>query len=85
MTKEVEDLILDKIRSRYSETKTGYSISPATMLRDLELDSLSLLELVYELEEHYHIVVDDEHLLSLKTVADLTQMVCAAMNTSKTV
>lgn len=80
MTKEVEELILDKIRCRYSESKQQNVILAETMLGDLELDSLSLLELVYELEEHYRIVVDDEQLLSLKTVADIARMVCAAMN-----
>ncbi|MEX2130942.1 MAG: phosphopantetheine-binding protein [Pseudohongiellaceae bacterium] len=79
MTKEVEELILDKIRCRYSDNQQTNPLTAETMLRDLALDSLSLLELIYELEEHYHIIVDDEQLLNLKTVADIGRMVCAAM------
>ena len=75
MNEAIEKLVLDKIRQRYSNDQQAGEVSSATLLRDLQMDSLSILELVYELEEHYSLLVDDQVLLELKSVADIVLMI----------
>ena len=76
--RQVEALILDKVRARYSEVGSSQDINAQTPLENLKLDSLSVLELIYELEEHYRIVVDDERLLQLKCINDIVDLVMQA-------
>lgn len=78
MTGEVEQRVLTGIRQRCDDDQAGRGISADTRLRDLHLDSLTVLELIYELEEHYKIIVDDQQLLSLETVADIVLLVSQA-------
>jgi acyl carrier protein len=42
------------------------------LLQDLNLDSVEVMELVAEIEDHFHVVIPMEILLELQTVGDLT-------------
>jgi len=41
----------------------------------LKLDSLAVLEIVYELEEHFHISIDSDEVRRLISIADLISLV----------
>ena len=51
-------------------------------LADLGLDSLKLIEIVYELETFYQLDVDEERLAELENIGDLIAMFTEALATS---
>jgi len=51
-------------------------LSANTELVSLGLDSLKLIEIVYELETEYNVDADEAALAQLRTVGDLVGMVC---------
>ena len=51
------------------------NLTPETKLEDLGIDSLSYVELVMELEEHFNIEIQDEEIDMIKTVGDIHQIV----------
>lgn len=51
-----------------------------TPLLALGLDSLKLMELIFDLEEHYQIEVDEALLVELDVINDLVSMVNMAVN-----
>lgn len=71
MNTEVQDSVL----SALSEYTSPNCIQPQklveTALADIVNDSLSLLEVVYDLEDKYNITLKSERLTRLETVADL--------------
>lgn len=56
----------------FSDTKRvpAESITPATTLAELRVDSLDALNIAFALEEALHISIPDEDLRNLKTVGD---------------
>jgi len=48
-------------------------------LRELDWDSLDLLELVVDLEEEFDISVNDERFNSCATVGDLAEMISSSL------
>lgn len=48
-------------------------ISLETSLKDLELDSLDGLNLVFELEEEFDILIPDDKALTMKTVGEMVE------------
>jgi acyl carrier protein len=48
-------------------------ISLDTSLQDLELDSLDGLNLVFELEEEFDILIPDDKALTMKTVGEMVE------------
>lgn len=48
-------------------------ISLETSLQDLELDSLDGLNLVFELEEEFDILIPDDKALTMKTVGEMVE------------
>jgi acyl carrier protein len=50
-------------------------LSPHTrLLEDLQLDSLALLELSAQIEDHFSVVVEARHLRRVRTLADVAQL-----------
>lgn len=45
------------------------------LIRDLDMDSLALYELVIELEEHYHLQITDEDIDRIKTMGDIISFI----------
>ena len=64
---------LDKIKERFS----GKDITEETVFKDLGLDSLDLVDMVFELEEELGITFEDEELIQIKTVKDLLTLIDA--------
>ena len=55
-------------------------LSPQDTLRqDLGLDSLEIIELLYELEEGFNLTIPDEDLEKLQTVGDVIHYIEAAL------
>jgi acyl carrier protein len=55
------------------------TLTPATLLReDLRADSLDLVLLVHDLEDHFGIVVSQESLTSIKSLGDAASMIASA-------
>ena len=51
---------------------SGKEISLSTSLReDLGIDSLDVVELMFELEEKFNVVIPDQDIVKLNTVGDL--------------
>ncbi len=63
-----EYALLEVDQSTYADTFT-------LRLSDLMVDSLSILELIYELEEKFKVTLQADSLIKLSTIADLIQAI----------
>ena len=59
-----------RLIKRYA--RENIDIDPDTPFADLDLDSLALFEVVYELEEAFAVELDEKTLGKIATVRDLT-------------
>ena len=66
----VRDVILKELR-KFSNKE----ISDDSNIKDLNIDSLDLLQLVVTLEKNMQISISDEELLSIKTVQDIINII----------
>ena len=66
----VRDVILKELR-KFSNKE----ISDDSNIKDLNIDSLDLLQLVVALEKNMQISISDEELLSIKTVKDIINII----------
>ncbi|CAD7360941.1 hypothetical protein MSATCC14277_2430 [Metamycoplasma salivarium] len=66
----VRDVILKELR-KFSNKE----ISDDSNIKDLNIDSLDLLQLVVTLEKNMQISISDEELLSIKTVKDIINII----------
>lgn len=64
----------DKIKERLESKLNGKELTPDSSFKDLGIDSLDLVDLVFELEEEIGVEFEDEELLKLKTVQDLLDL-----------
>lgn len=78
MEDALEVLIRDKLANHCVAGGQVPSLTLDQRLADLPLDSLTLLEIVYELEDQLGVTVDDQGLALLKTVGDLVKLVTHA-------
>ncbi|MCD8029157.1 MAG: acyl carrier protein [Erysipelotrichaceae bacterium] len=67
----------DKIKERLSSKLNGKTLTKESKLRDLGIDSLDLVDLVFELEEEIGVQFEDDDLLQIKTVQDLLDLIDA--------
>ena len=65
--------------AHYTAAPDSDDIDPDTEITSLELDSLAMFELVFEIEERYAIELDESDLEKIKTVRDLISSVEAAI------
>lgn len=66
----VRDVILKELR-KFSNKE----ISDDSNIKDLNIDSLDLLQLVVTLEKNMQISISDKELLSIKTVKDIINII----------
>ena len=66
---------LDKIKEALSDKLNGKELTLDSSFRDLGIDSLDLVDLVFALEEEIGTEFKDEELLSIKTVKDLLNLI----------
>ena len=65
----------DKIKDRLSSKLRGQELTEESVFKDLGIDSLDLVDLVFELEEEIGVEFEDEELLQIKTVKDLLNLI----------
>lgn len=65
----------DTIKERLSSKLKGQELTEDSVLRDLGIDSLDLVDLVFELEEEIGVQFEDDELLNIKTVKDLLDLI----------
>lgn len=65
----------DKIKDRLSSKLKGQELTEESVFKDLGIDSLDLVDLVFELEEEIGVEFEDEELLQIKTVKDLLNLI----------
>lgn len=63
--KDLKD-IMDSIQKL-----TKIKINPESTFQELKIDSLSLAELVFDLEEKYNVMIPDDDLKNIKKVKDV--------------
>ena len=71
---EVEEIIRKKLEMNESITPTGNPIpklTPDTVIRDLNMDSLDLTELIIDIEEKYETEIDEGDFQDVVTISDL--------------
>lgn len=75
MKTEIYTVVCQKILASYEQGCQVPEFVAQTRLTDLQLDSLSILEVIFELENHFSISVEDHLLATAKTVADICHMI----------
>jgi len=65
----------DRIKEALEGKLKGKELTIDTSFKDLGVDSLDLVDLVFELEEEIGVQFEDEELLQLKTVNDLLTLI----------
>ena len=75
MTMEVDAKIISILRERFPHLREFDESSLTMSLDGLKLDSLELIEIVYELEEYFSIAIHSSALEKLGTIADLINVV----------
>ena len=71
---EVEQMIRKKLEMNESVMPTGNPIpklTPDTVIRDLNMDSLDLTELIIDIEEKYETEIDEGDFQDVVTISDL--------------
>lgn len=67
----------DKIKERLSSKLKGRPFNKESSFKDLGIDSLDLVDLVFELEEEIGVEFQDDELLKISTVQDLLDLIDA--------
>ncbi|AKU79388.1 acyl carrier protein [Spiroplasma turonicum] len=67
--------ILEEIKKELVKKGAKGNISKETSFKDMEIDSLDLMDLVVSLEAKLEISISDDDLLSLKTVNDVVLII----------
>lgn len=72
MSDITEDQVLEFVRAQLAEIKVpgALSATPASTWKDLDADSLDLVELVKALEDEYAIAIHDDDLKPIESVGD---------------
>lgn len=71
----------EAVRTKIADTLTipRTKLTDDTLLMDLSVDSIALIEMALELEEDYDVVFQQSDLEGLRTVADVTALVEARL------
>ena len=71
MTIDVTDTLINTLNQYSNHTFTHASLDRTLTIKELNLDSLDFLEILYEMEEELDCTIDSESLKKIETVADL--------------
>jgi acyl carrier protein len=75
MNKNVEAFVLSEVRKCGATNESNDEKLVALPLRDLDLDSLSVLEIVMNIEDYYRIEIDESKFNECLTVKDVVSLV----------
>ena len=65
----------DKIKEGLADKLKGKELTMDSEFKGLGIDSLDLVDLVFQLEEELNTQFEDEELMQIKTVRDLCQLI----------
>lgn len=65
----------DKIKEGLADKLDGQELTLVSNFKDLGIDSLDLVDLVFALEEEIGTQFEDDELLKIKTVRDLCELI----------
>ncbi len=66
---------LKEIFLRYCEEEVGEITEDTLILRDLGLNSYSIIEIINDIEDEFEIEISDSSLQKIKTVGDLLNII----------
>lgn len=72
MAENLFDIIVDKLSEHLKVDKSKITMD-TNIKTDLNADSLTVVELLFAMEQEYNITIPDEVVDSLKTVGDLVR------------
>ena len=79
MDARVEEFVFTAIRKCIGDDLAESDISLQTQVGEIQLDSLGMLELVYELEDNFEVTLDANALSDLERIDDIVNMISAAV------
>ena len=82
MTTDVKNAVLAKLADYVPGQIDTSNIDPNSTLNEIGLDSLAVLQIIFELEERLSISIEESELSHVETIADL---ICAVEKTQKNV
>ena len=59
----------------FGKDSEGVDLTPDSSLQSQGLDSLKVMSLIFKIEEHYDVILDEEDADDLRTVGDLADLV----------
>ena len=59
----------------FGKDSEGVDLTPDSSLQSQGLDSLKVMSLIFKIEEHYDVILDEEDADDLRTVGDLAKLV----------
>ncbi len=71
MTMDVKNAVLAKLADHVPDQVDCSNIDVYSSLKEMKLDSLAVLQFIYELEEHFSITFEESEMSRLETIADL--------------
>lgn len=76
--KDIEKKVVEVLSKTLHRDEHG--IGPeSTLAGDLEVDSFTAVELLFELEDHYGLEIPDEEMAAFKTVSDIVEYVATRL------
>jgi acyl carrier protein len=72
---EMMDVIAETIRSISAKARATTIAADSLLLEDLALDSLDLVAVILQLQDHFQVEIDPDEITSLRSVNDLAASV----------
>lgn len=78
---EIQEKIIDILTKHTSIDRAAFTPDKNLKL-DLGLDSLDVAEIVYELEETFHLTIPDDSAERILKISDTVDFICERINTA---
>lgn len=75
MADEIDSIICEELVNTLGLENPGEEIFPDTIICSLNLDSISVLTLIYQLEERFNVAIEHLELSGFDTVADMAALI----------
>jgi acyl carrier protein len=79
---EMMDVIAETIRSISARARSTTIAADSLLLDDLALDSLDLVAVILELQDHFQVEIDPDEITSLRSVSDLAASLTEHLRTA---
>ena len=75
MTMDVKNVVLAKLADHVPGQLNCSDIDVDSTLKELMLDSLAVVQIVFELEERFSVIIEESELSQIETIADIISAV----------